>query len=124
MGGDESRKHMPRKPIKLCKEKNCKNEQTTMGYCRLHYLRNWKKIREQHKKKAAESLNKYIDHIMKRNPDNYIEAIKGDLRHAGRFQEKADGYFVDDSYSDAIEGTDLSEQVEHIVDSLKVDTDY
>ena len=44
--------------IKICIEEGCKNVQTTKDYCRLHYLKNWKKIKVLQQKKAAERLNK------------------------------------------------------------------
>ncbi|HBF12195.1 MAG TPA: hypothetical protein DDW49_02195 [Deltaproteobacteria bacterium] len=112
---------MTKRAIKLCKEDACKNEQTTMGYCRLHYLKNCRKIREKQKKKAAQSLNKYIDFIMKKHPDNYVETIKHDLRHAGRFQQRAEEYFSDDGFNDVMGEVDMGQEVERIVGNLKVD---
>ncbi|MBX7149439.1 hypothetical protein K1X76_10205 [bacterium] len=115
---------MPKKATKICKEKECKNEQTTMGYCRLHYLQNWKKIREKQKKKAVENLNKYVDHIMKRNPDSYIETIKHDLRHTGRFQERAEQFSSDDDFHDNMAESDLGREFGRILDGLKVDESF
>lgn len=78
--------------IKLCKEKDCHNMQTSSGYCRLHYLRNWKKIKTEQKKKSAKNLNRYVDAILKRNPDRYMEEIKKDIRSKD-FEEKVEGEF-------------------------------
>jgi hypothetical protein len=38
--------------IKICKEAGCVSEQTTDGFCRLHYLKNWKIIRTEKKNLA------------------------------------------------------------------------
>ena len=115
---------MAKRALKLCKMKDCRNVGTTLGYCRLHYLKNWKKIREQQKKKAAQNLNKYVDHIMKRHPDNYVETIKHDLRHAGHFQKRADEYFADDEYSDVMDDVDMGAEVDRILDHIKVDETF
>lgn len=112
---------MAKKSIKLCKEPDCKNQQTTLGYCRFHYLKNWKKIREKQKKKAISSLNKYVDHIMKRHPDSYIEAIKQDLRDGHRFERKAEEFYATEDFHDVMEEIGESEDVERIVENLKVE---
>lgn len=114
---------MNQRKVKLCKEKNCKDPQTTAGYCRMHYLRNWKQIKEKQKKKAVENLNKYIDHIMSKNPDGYVDAIREDLRNFGQFTRKADSYFADDEYNDVMEEMG-AEDVERIIDTLKIDDTY
>lgn len=120
---DHSDGFMSHRKVKLCKEKNCKDPQTTAGFCRMHYLRNWKQIKEKQKKKAVENLNKYIDHIMSKNPDGYVDAIREDLRNHGQLSRKADSYFADDEYHDVMEEIGL-EDVERIVDSLKIDDNY
>lgn len=115
---------MRKHAIKLCREKDCKNEQTTMGFCRLHYLKNWKKIREKQRKKATVSLNKYVEYMMKKHPDDFIENIKGDLRHAGRFQKKAEQFFGEDDFHDIMDEVDIGEAVDLILDNMKVDESY
>lgn len=115
---------MAKKIVKLCKEKECRNEQTTLGYCRLHYLKNWRKIREKQKKKAISNLNKYVEHIMKKHPDNYVETIKQDLRHADRFQKKAEEFFSDEDFHDVMDDVNLEQEVNSILDNLKVDDNF
>lgn len=115
---------MAKKIIKLCKEDDCKNEQTTMGYCRFHYLKNWKKIREKQRKKAIANLNKYVEHVMHKHPENYVETIKQDLRFSDRFQKKAEDFFADEDFHDIMEGVNIEEEVENILDNLKVDETF
>ena len=55
--------------IKICLAKGCNNTQTTKEYCRLHYLQNWKTIKAEEKRKETKRLNRYVEGIMKRNPD-------------------------------------------------------
>lgn len=109
--------------VRLCKEKSCRNPATTMNYCRVHYLKNWKKIKEQQKKKAVQNLNKYIDHIMRKNPDGYVQAIREDLRNYDQFSRKVDNFFYDDEYSDVLDELGR-EDVERIIGGLKVDDSY
>lgn len=114
---------MAKRSVKLCQEKDCKNEQTTVGYCRIHYLKNWKKIREKQKKKAVINLNKYVEHIMRKHPDNYVETLKHDLHNTERLQKRADRY-SDDDFHDVLEDVDMGQEVKHIVENLKVDESY
>lgn len=81
--------------IRICKEKGCNNSQTTEGYCRLHYLKNWKKLKSKRHKTAAERLNKYIEQIVERNPNRYMEVLKKDIR-SPHFEKN----FIDESGSD------------------------
>jgi hypothetical protein len=114
---------MTARKIKLCKEKNCKNAQTTSGYCRMHYLKNWKEIKTKQKKKAVENLNKYIDHIMRKNPNGYVDAIREDIRNYGQLSRKADTYFADDEYYDIMDELGYDD-VERIIDNIKVDENF
>lgn len=82
--------------IKICIEENCHNAETTDGYCRLHYLKNWKLIKEKEKKKAADRLNKYVEGICKRNPDDYMSAVKKDIRNEKSLGDVADGLVMED----------------------------
>lgn len=109
--------------VKLCKEKGCRDKSTTMGYCRVHYLKNWKQIKAKQKKKAVESLNKYIDHIMKSNPDGYVDAIREDLKNQEQFSKKVDGYFYDDDYVDTVDEMGSSD-ISKVLGALKVDDNY
>ena len=49
--------------VKLCKVKGCRNPATTMGHCRMHYLKNWKEIKEKQKKKAKQLKQEGVDVI-------------------------------------------------------------
>lgn len=95
-----------------------------MGYCRLHYLANWKKIQEKQKKRASKNLNRYVDHIMKRNPDSYVDAIKGDLADEGRIKSRAATFMSDDNYHDIMEDVASPEAAERVVNGLKIDENF
>lgn len=112
-----------KRKVRLCKVKGCRNPATTMGHCRIHYLKNWKQIKEKQKKKAVESLNKYIDHIMRKNPDGYIDAIREDLRNQDQFTRKIENSYYDDDLFDTFDELGV-EDVQRILGSLKVDDNY
>jgi hypothetical protein len=109
--------------VKLCKVKGCHNPATTMAHCRIHYLKNWRQIKEKQKKKAIENLNKYIDHIMRKNPDGYVDAIREDLKNHDQFNRKVENLFYDDEFHDVMDELGLDD-VERIIGSLKVDDSY
>lgn len=81
--------------IRICKEQGCNNAQTTKGYCRLHYLKNWKKIKAKKQKDAAKRLNQYIENIVAKNPDRYMEVLKKEIR-----SDKFDKYMPDEYSSE------------------------
>lgn len=113
---------MPR--IKICKEKDCHNAATTTGLCRLHYLRNWKKIQSERKKKATKNLNRYVESILKRHPDKYIEEIKKDIRSKD-FEERVEGEFSfeEEPWSLFDAGT-TDEELEEIIERIKIEKNF
>ena len=110
--------------IKICKEKGCHNAQTTEGLCRLHYLRNWKKLQAEKKKKAAKNLNRYVESILKRYPDRYVEQIKKDIR-ARDFDERVESEFgVTEEEWNVIEANTSDAELDEILDDLKIEKDF
>jgi hypothetical protein len=81
----------PSKPTtsktKICAESRCKAPATSDGYCRLHYLRNWKELRSEKKDKAEKRLNSYVDRLMKKYPGEYLDKIKESLESEEKFKE-------------------------------------
>ena len=109
--------------VKLCKHKGCSNTATTHSYCRFHYLRNWKKIKEKAKKKAIVNLNKYIDHIMHKHPDGYMDVIREDLRNHDQFTRKAEAFTSEDDFHDIMDELN-NEDIDRLIGSIKVDDSY
>lgn len=75
------------KKEKLCTAPSCKREASAQGYCRLHYISNWKHIRFNEKVKAERRLNAYVDRIAKKYPQDYLEKIKETLEDEKKFKE-------------------------------------
>ena len=100
---------MPSRKIKICKEMNCHNAQTSAGYCRLHYLKNWKTIKEGEKEKAAERLNKYVEGICKRNPDDYLSTVKRDIHTDKIAVDNTEGLALEDDVESLFSDIDKDE---------------
>lgn len=73
-----------------CAHSGCKKEPSAQGYCRLHYITNWKHIRFKEKVKAERRLNAYVDRISKKYPKDYLEKIKETLEDEAKFKEMVD----------------------------------
>lgn len=72
---------------KKCSQPSCKKEASSQGYCRLHYISNWKHIRFNEKVKAERRLNAYVDKIAKKYPKDYLEKIKETLEDENKFKQ-------------------------------------
>src|SRR5262249_26474193 len=110
--------------IKICQEADCMSEQTTDGFCRLHYLKNWKRIRTDKKKKSLRSLNKYIDNIIKNEPDHYVDTLKENLRNPLDFGASTSGFFSKDDVDDVMEELGYKEDLDNLIDNIKVDKGF
>ena len=110
--------------IKLCKDQGCNNQSTTLGFCRLCYLKNWKKIRTDKKKKAAKNLNKYIDSIIKTNKENSVKTLKKNLTSEVSFERSLDDMINHDSVREVMNDLGCREDLDIMIDSLKIDEDF
>jgi hypothetical protein len=114
---------MAGRKVKLCKEKGCQNAASTVGYCRIHYLKNWKTLKAKEKQKAVQTLNKYIDHVMRKNPEGYMEEIRDDLKNQDVMNQKVDKFFDGDGFHDVLDEVG-SDDVERIIDGIKIDDSF
>jgi hypothetical protein len=108
--------------IKICKQEGCHNAQTTAGYCRLHYLSNWKKIKQEHQERAAKRLNRYIESVVKQHPKKYIEVIKDDI-NSGKIKPRDEINDMDDLCRLFSEPT-YEEEIEQLIKDLKIEKDF
>ncbi len=63
----------------MCREVACELIATSAKYCRLHYLKNWKKIKRKDLILSEKKLDSYIEELVSKYPEKYIEAIRLDL---------------------------------------------
>jgi|SRR3989338_4651520 len=110
--------------IRICKEEGCSNAQTTVGFCRLHYLKNWKSIQQEKRKKAAKNLNRYVESILKQHPERYMDIIKKDIR-SKKFEEFIENQFGSlEEAEDFFNNPEYDNDIDSILDQLDFDKDF
>lgn len=62
-----------------CREPGCEHDHVLNGYCRLHYIKNWRKIKRKEAILASGQLNNYVEELVSKYPDKYLEVIRQDL---------------------------------------------
>ncbi|MBI4211597.1 MAG: hypothetical protein HY540_03070 [Deltaproteobacteria bacterium] len=108
--------------IRICKEKICKDQATTEGYCRLHFLKHWKTIRDDKKKKAAKKLNAYVDYMLRSNPDNVVEAIRSNIQK-GEFKDQPTPDAADEP-TFIFEDAGAQDEIRTLLKELKIGKEY
>lgn len=102
----------------ICREVACEALGTTGGYCRLHYIKNWRKVQRKAVILQERKLNIYIEELVAKYPDKYIEAIRQDLADDRAFAKVIADLDLDESVDD-FEGD--NENVEAVIDTIKRD---
>ncbi len=85
---------------KMCRETACENAATTKGYCRLDYIKNWKKIKRKEMILKEGKLNQYIEELVGKYPDKYIDVIRQDLSTEVNFNKVIHDLELDESIDD------------------------
>lgn len=62
-----------------CREPGCEHDFILTGYCRLHYIKNWRKIKRKEAILASGQLNNYVEELVSKYPDKYLDVIRQDL---------------------------------------------
>lgn len=105
----------------VCREVACEGLATSAGYCRLHYIKNWKKIKRKESILREKKLNQYIEELVAKYPDKYIEAIRQDLASDKDFAKVIYDLDLDEGLDDFdVEG---GESVDSLIDSIRRDFD-
>lgn len=105
----------------VCREVACELMSTTGGYCRMHYIKNWKKIKRKELILKEKKLNSYIEELVSKYPDKYIEAIRQDLASEKDFAKVIADLEIEEGLDD-FESVE-TESAEGIIDNLKRDFD-
>ncbi|MFN7685965.1 MAG: hypothetical protein ACK5QT_11210 [Oligoflexia bacterium] len=102
----------------VCREVACEGLGTSAGYCRLHYIKNWKKIKRKDVILKEGKLNQYIEELVGKYPEKYIEAIRQDLANDKEFAKVIVDLDLDEGDEDfEAEGTNADADVG--IDTLK-----
>ena len=104
-----------------CREVACENMATTGTYCRMHYIKNWRRIKNKEKILAENRINGFIEELVAKYPEKYIEAIRADLASEKEFAKVISDLDLDESVDD-FEG-EGGENVEAIIDTIRRDFD-
>lgn len=111
----------PKKPsrqrVRICKQEDCNLPQTTQGFCRLHYLQNWKQLREEKAKRAQKNLDRYVERMAgakKPNPD------AEDAEEGGTAKEEA---VFEEDFGEFVDVLSREENLDKILNGIKVE-DY
>lgn len=112
----------------LCKFNGCDEIANVEGYCRYHYLLNWKRIQLKKKILSEGKLEKYINELTAKYPDKYIEMLKGDLKSEKDFLSVVNELEIDDSdngMSDDEEDNYIEQEVQGVSGNKRSnDDDY
>lgn len=110
------------KDPKLCHELLCEVEGTSNGYCRIHYIRNWRKIKRKELILKERKLNQYIEELVSKYPEKYIETIKQDLGNDHEFLKVVRDLDLSEGIPEASSTTD-SESIDSYLDNIRRDLD-
>ena len=81
----------------------------------MHYIKNWKKIQRKGQILRDGKLNQYIEELVAKYPDKYLEAILFDLGNDKEFAKVIIDLELDESVEEFGEGAD-GESMDAIVD--------
>lgn len=104
----------------ICREAGCDALCTSAGYCRLHYIKNWKKIKRRELVLKEGKLNQYIEELVSKYPEKYIEAIRNDLASDKEFGKVIHELELDESIDDFDAD---AESIDTLIDSIRRDID-
>ncbi len=105
----------------VCREVACEGLATSGGYCRLHYIKNWKKIKRKEVILQEKKLNQYIEELVIKYPDKYIEAIRQDLASDKDFAKVIYDLDLDEAVDDF--DVESAESADSLIDTIKRDFD-
>lgn len=104
----------------VCREIACEGLGTTSGYCRLHYIRNWKKIKRKEAILKEGKLLQFIDELVSKYPEKYLEAIRMDLSDIRGFAKVVKDLELDeDATTEDFEGEGAGD--DDVIDDIKRD---
>ena len=105
---------------KMCRETGCENPATTKGYCRLDYIKNWKKIKRKEMILKEGKLNQYIEELVSKYPDKYIDVIRQDLSSEVNFNKVIHDLELDESMDDLDYDSD---SIDSLIGSIRKEDD-
>ncbi len=99
-----------------CKVRECDELSVVDGYCRLHYLKFWKRIQLRKKILTDGKLEKYIDELTQRYPDKYIEMLREDLKSEKSFLSAINELEIEEAGE---ENADMDDDQQGLIDEVR-----
>ena len=93
-------------PNDECIEKNCDNPATTLGYCRYHYIKNWKDIKNKRQILEEGKILSYVEDLFNKYPLRYIESVLTDLQDDKSFYSALKELNIETDLGDLDDGLD------------------
>lgn len=90
-----------------CREPGCENEKTLGSFCRLHYIKNWRKIKRKEAIIGSGQLNNYVEELASKYPDKYLDVIRQDLASEKEWAKSALELELDANDDEAVVDEDL-----------------
>lgn len=108
--------------IVICKFAGCYDMATVPeGFCRLHYLSNWKKLKSKEAKSEGKALEEYLKELSGRFPEEFFEKLRAELEEmAAGDQGGSDDSSDRSSFYDS---DDSDDDMDTIIKGIKVE-DY
>ena len=106
----------------VCREVACDQLATASGYCRVHYIKNWSQIKRKEVILKERKLDTFIEEIVTKYPEKYVEAIKTDLVNERSFAKvvadlELDGGPTEDM--DSATDMDAESDAEPVIDTAR-----
>ena len=97
-----------------CMYRNCENPATTKGYCRYHYIADWKDIKKKQKMLEEGQLQDLIENLIEKYPVKFVESVISDLTDEKSFfaiLKEMDIDADEESYEDLEDGDDDDQDI-------------
>ena len=103
-----------------CCISSCSHTSEVNGYCRLHYIMHWNRIKKVERVEAERRLNKYIEEITKKYPTEYLEIIKKNLEDAKSLESIVQDMNLEEDIG-CLEDTLEEKELENMYRNIKSD---
>lgn len=97
-----------------CREPGCDHDFSLQGYCRLHYIKNWRRIKRKESILASGQLNNYVEELVSKYPDKYLDVIRQDLASEKEWSKAVVDLELEGSDEDGAQEEDIDAAAEGV----------
>jgi hypothetical protein len=105
--------------IKICNETECKSAASTAGFCRYHYLKNWRRIKENEFPNLGLNWTTYINQKLKDIPNYETGSRESGKKKEGWHLEDISAYKIDDVFISFSNVINSQLDVDKLVDTFR-----